>query len=219
MRKVLYILLIICFLFIITFSVNGTTASFPLIGKTIILDSGHGGKDGGAIVENIKEKDLNLQITLKIKDELVNLGANVILTRSDDNDLSDLNATRRKKSDFDNRIKIINNSHADLYLSIHLNSYENTKYRGPQVFYTKTPKQNKAIAEVYQEHLNKFSNSKRKVKINTGKYMYEKLNVPGVLIECGFLTNYFDRTNLQNTKYQQSLATVIGEATIYYFYN
>ena len=206
MRKVLYILLIICFVFIITFSVNGTTASFPLIGKTIILDSGHGGKDGGAIVENIKEKDLNLQITLKIKDELVNLGANVILTRSDDNDLSDLNATRRKKSDFNNRIKIINNSHADLYLSIHLNSYENTK-------------QNKAIAEVYQEHLNKFSNSKRKVKINTGKYMYEKLNVPGVLIECGFLTNYFDRTNLQNSKYQQSLATVISEATIYYFYN
>ena len=81
-----------------------------LIGKVIILDCGHGGKDKGTSAEDVYESDINLSIVLKLKEELIKQGVNVILTRDGDYDLSTPNASRRKKSDFDNRINLINES-------------------------------------------------------------------------------------------------------------
>lgn len=79
--------------------VNGASSTFPLLGKTIILDAGHGGKDGGAEVGNVKEKDVNLSVVMFLKNALEEKGANVILTRSSDDDLSEDGVSRRKKSD------------------------------------------------------------------------------------------------------------------------
>ena len=128
----------VCILFLVAIcflSNRVVFASLPLIGKVIVLDSGHGGLDPGTMYKNIYEKDINLAIVLELEKELSRLGASVILTRSGDYDLSKPNAYMRKKSDFDNRIKIINESKANYYFSIHLNYLEDSSYFGPQVFY------------------------------------------------------------------------------------
>lgn len=191
-------------------------ALMPLSGKIIIIDPGHGGKDPGTISENIYEKDINLAISKALEIELSKVGATVILTRDDDYDLSVPNARWRKKSDFDNRIKLINNSDADLYLSIHLNYLTNNSYYGPQVFYNN--EENKKLASIIQEILNSKLNSDREIKqIPSKTYMYDKLNIPGVLIECGFLSNFKEMKNLVNEEYQQKIASLIKEAIIKYF--
>jgi len=217
MKRISIIILFILILFLSIFKVNASDSIFPLIGKTIILDAGHGGKDFGASSGNVKESELNLAITNKLKENLVRQGAIVIQTREDNNDLSDPNALYRKKSDFDNRIKLINNSHVDMYISIHQNIYQNEKYYGPQVFYDPKITDNEEIAKAIQEELNKFTNTDRKIKIITGTYMYNKLNVKGVLIECGFLSNNNEKNKLQDEKYQDDITKTITNAIIKYF--
>lgn len=198
---------------------NGASSTFPLLGKTIILDAGHGGKDGGAEVGNVKEKDVNLRVVMVLKDALEEKGANVILTRTGDDDLSEDGVSRRKKNDFDKRIEIINNTNPDIYLSIHQNIFESSKYRGAQVFYVSRNSYNKHLAEVIQSELNSFTKTNRKIKEMRGKYMYDRLNPIGVLIECGFLSNYFDRTNLLNEGYVKKLSLKITQGVINYFYS
>lgn len=217
MKQTAIILLIIVIIILSVFNVSANDTIFPLIGKTIILDAGHGGKDLGATVANTNESEINLEITLKLKNNLEKLGANVILTRIDNNDLSNQNALYRKKSDFDNRIRIINNSHADMYLSIHQNIYSNPKYYGPQVFYYPKITDNEQIAKTMQTELNKYTKSKRNIKIITGTYMYSKLNIKGVLIECGFLSNNNERVKLESEEYQLNLVKIISDAIIKYF--
>ena len=217
MKKITIGLLILLLILFSIFKVNACDSIFPLIGKTIVLDAGHGGKDFGASVGNIKESEINLELTKKLQINLEKEGAIVILTRTDENDLSNPKALYRKKSDFDNRIKLINNSHADMYISIHLNIYQNEKYYGPQVFYYPKIVDNENIAKIVQDELNKFTNTKRKIKITTNTYMYNKLNVKGVLIECGFLSNNNERSKLINNTYQEELTKTITNSIIKYF--
>lgn len=218
MKKIIFLLFIISFLIITIFRVDASKITYPLIGKLIIIDPGHGGVDNGASHLNVKEDDINLYISLYLKEDLEKNGAAVILTRDDDYDLSKPNALYRKKSDFDNRIILINNSNADMYLSIHLNYFNQSAYFGPQVFYTKEIKSNEKIAKRLQEELNKSLNSTRKTKItNNRNYMYSKLNVPGILIECGFLSNSNERRNLQKTDYQKKIAKTITKGIINYY--
>ncbi len=215
-RLIKLTLLLLLFLIIIIsiFNVSASNLTFPLLGKTIYLDAGHGGVDNGATVNNVKEKDLNLQIVYKLKETLSSAGATVLLTRKDDNDISNPNALYRKKSDFDNRIKLINNSNADLYISIHQNIYQNKKYSGPQVFYVKD---NQKLAEIIQNTLNKYLNTKRKVKTINNTYMYKLLKKKGILIECGFISNDNERYKLKTEEYQLKLSKIITEGIITYY--
>ena len=191
------------------------SALMPLSGKTIIIDAGHGGLDPGTTNNTIYEKDINLAISKALEIELSKVGASVLLTREDDYDLSTPNARWRKKSDFDNRILKINESKADLYLSIHLNYLTDRSYFGPQVFYDK---ENKLLAQIIQETLNKNLNSNRNIKkIPNKTYMYSKLNIKGVLIECGFLSNNDEAQKLNTEIYQQKIASLIKDAIINYF--
>lgn len=215
-RLIKLTLLLLLFLIIIIsiFNVSASNLTFPLLGKTIYLDAGHGGVDNGATVNNVKEKDLNLQIVYKLKETLTSAGATVLLNRKDDNDISNPNALYRKKSDFDNRIKLINNSNADLYISIHQNIYQNKKYSGPQVFYVKD---NQKLAEIIQNTLNKYLNTKRKVKTINNTYMYKLLKKKGILIECGFISNDNERYKLKTEEYQLKLSKIITEGIITYY--
>mgnify|MGYP001140707907 CR=1 FL=1 len=191
-------------------------AMLPLSGKIIVVDPGHGGDDPGTVSGNIYEKDINLSISKYLELELTKVGASVILTREGDYDLSHPNAKWRKKSDFDNRIGMINNSGASMYLSIHLNYLSNTSYSGAQVFYNS--EENKEIAMVLQEVLNKELNGDREIKkIPSKTYMYSKLNIPGVLVECGFLSNTSERDKLKNSLYQQKIALTITEGLLNYY--
>ena len=125
-------------------------------GKYIIIDPGHGGKDSGTSVGNILEKNINLSIAIKLKEKLNKHDVDVLLTRDGDYDLSSPNVNRRKKSDFDNRIRLINNSNADMYLSIHINYLDDNRYYGAQTFYTEG---NEGIAKTIQEEFNNNLNS------------------------------------------------------------
>lgn len=190
-------------------------ASLPLGGKLVILDAGHGGLDPGTMYKDIYEKDINLKITQYLEEELSKLGAGVLLIRDGDYDLSGGVKDHRKKADFDNRIKLINNSEADMYLSIHLNYLTNSAYYGAQVFYNKD---NEKIAKKIQSYLNDNLETDREIKkIPSTTYMYDKLTTPGVLIECGFLSNYKERNLLITEEYQRKLAQVIAQSIVKYY--
>ena len=179
---------------------------------TIILDPGHGSKDIGTSYQSIYEKDINLDISKKLKKELEDYGATVILTREDDYDLSTPKANRRKKSDFDNRIKLINDINPKLVISIHQNYYKDSKYKGTQIFY----KGNKKLADTLQKKLNKDRISK---PISNTLYMYNKLESDVLLIECGFLSNSKDRKNLTNDKYIEKYTKDLAHTLKEYFKN
>lgn len=208
MKKI--IILSLCLL--LSFTI--VKASLPLQGKSIIIDVGHGYLDPGTSYGNVLEKDLNLSISKILEKTLTKNGASVTLDRYDDYDLSSPNAKHRKKSDFDNRIDLINNSHADIYLSIHINYLEDPTYSGAQVFFY--GEINKSLAEDIQRELNLLS-TPRSIKKMPNIYMYKYLEIPGVLIECGFISNYQERLNLQNTVYQEKLAQAITKGVISYF--
>lgn len=215
MKKYNLKILILFITLTIIVSLPYTKASLPLVGKTIVIDVGHGGKDPGTLTGDILEKDINLKISKYLEKELIKKGANVILTRNGDYDLSSPNASRRKKSDFDNRIKIINNAHAFMYISIHLNYLEQKEYYGPQVFYNKQNNNNKNIANIIQKELNSKLKTKRTIKkIPNTTYMYSRLNVQGVLVECGFLSNYSEKQKLKNSDYQQKFAQYLANAIV-----
>ncbi|MBR1413726.1 MAG: N-acetylmuramoyl-L-alanine amidase [Bacilli bacterium] len=218
MRKYLFSCFFIFILCISLFGGIKVNATFSLVGKIIIIDVGHGGKDPGSIVSNTIEKDINLTISEYLESELSRNGAIVIKTRDGDYDLSKPNAVWRKKSDFDNRIKLINNSSADMYISIHLNYLEDKSYKGPQVFYNTSNKDNESIAKIMQETMNKSLNGDREYKrLSKTIYMFNKLDVKGVLIECGFLSNYNERNLLKSKKYQKKIAKAISDGVINYF--
>lgn len=197
----------------IPFSIYPTKASQPLSGKLIVIDPGHGGVDPGTVVGTIYEKDINLKISLLLKKKLENYGATILMTRDGDYDLGTPKATYRKKSDFDHRIQLINRSKADYYISIHLNYLEDTRYSGPQLFYTAQDEENKKIAQTIQDQLNQSLQTKREIKkIPKTIYMYSKLNVKGVLIECGFLSNVKERNQLLDDAYLEQFTTYLADA-------
>lgn len=190
-------------------------ADLPLQGKVIVVDAGHGGLDPGTTYKDIYEKDITLAISLYLEKHLSELGATVVLTRSSDADLSNGVTNHRKRADFDNRIKIINNKYTDMYVSIHLNYLSNSKYYGAQVFYNK---ENKILAKSIQEYLNENTNTDREIKkIPSSTYMYDKLKSKGVLIECGFLSNASERTKLITESYQEEMAKTIARAIAKYY--
>ena len=209
MKKIILIFILSFFILISTIH-----SSLPLSGKLIIIDAGHGSKDVGTSYNDILEKDLNLNISKKIEEQLIMNGASVILVREGDYDLSSPNSRKRKRSDFNNRIEYINNSNADIYLSIHINYLNDKKYNGAQVFYNKD--KNKKLANTIQMELNKIT-TPRAIKKTPNVYMYDKLKIKGVLIECGFLSNYNERNKLINDDYQTLLSKTIVDGITKYF--
>lgn len=178
------LLILICF-FLITITLPKVTASvnsMNLLGKVIILDSGHGGVDAGATGNQIIEKDLNLILTRKLEKELVSRGATVYLTREDDKDLS-TTTVNRKRSDLYNRAKYINKISPNMYISIHLNSVTNSSWRGLQVFYTTKNEENKLIAETITNHLKESISNVREIKKDNTYYMYKHITSQEFLLK------------------------------------
>ena len=129
-----------------------------------IKDLAHGGLDSGTIYKNIYEKDINLSICKKLQKVLEEEGAIVYLTRDGDYDLSANKTNSRKRSDLINRAKIINESKADIYISIHLNSLPSATWSGAQVFYDDINENNKKIADMMQKQLKEDLNTNREAK-------------------------------------------------------
>ena len=216
-KNKIYILFIFLIALCIFGVINTKAKELPLSKKIIYLDPGHGGVDPGSIYKNIYEKDINLKICLKLKEELEKKGAKVYLTRNEDYDLSTPNTRSRKKSDLNNRVRLINDSNADMYISIHLNSTTSSNWHGAQVFYDDVNKENKKIAEIMQEEFKNNLNTNREIDEITNMLLNRKVQIPGILIEAGFLSNNNDRYLLMKEEYQKKLSTIITNGVIKYF--
>lgn len=200
-----------------------STMALPVTNKTIVIDAGHGGEDGGATSENgISEAQINLKIALNLQKLLEQSGANVILTRSDENAIYDLDkkTLREKKvSDIKNRVKIGNNSSADIFVSIHLNKIPQNQYSGWQTFYKDGNEQGKELAKSIQNNLNETIQKENKrvpMKISN-VYIIKQVEIPTAIVECGFLSNPEEEQILQQEIYQEKLAWGIYNGIIEYF--
>ena len=197
--------------------VSAENKTLPLLSKVIYLDAGHGGADSGAYYKNVKESDLNLQISKKIMKALKADGATVYLTRYDDYDLAVNHAYHRKRSDLSRRANIINKSGCDMYISVHLNATTSETWYGAQVYYDSINPENEKIAKVFQEELARYLNTDRQYKNNNTKYMQHRINRPGILLEVGFLSNPNERYLLQKASYQDKVAEVVRKAVVKYY--
>ena len=216
-------------LFVFVFQVASSkqtvqTVSLPVSNKVIVLDAGHGKPDEGAQSSNgTTEAETNLKITLKVQSLLEQSGATVVLTRSDENAIYDLDKTtlRQKKiSDIHNRVKIGNESSADIFVSIHLNKISQQQYYGWQCFYKQNDEKS-TLAKSLQENLNdsiQKENKRVSMKLDN-VYIIKHVEIPISIVECGFLSNPEEETQLLSDDYQNRLAWGIYNGIMDYFYN
>lgn len=181
----------------------------------VVIDAGHGGNDPGKIgTAGNQEKDINLEIALKLKDSLEAEGIIVILTRETDTNLATPGATNKKTSDMANRVELINESDADCLISIHQNSYSDPSVKGAQVFYYGGSEESKKLAEALQQSLisNVDPENHRQIKEGNDYYILRKTTCPGVIVECGFLSCPSEESKLADGSYQQELVDAITQA-------
>jgi N-acetylmuramoyl-L-alanine amidase len=194
--------------------------NLPLSGKIIYIDPGHGGPDGGAGDKDALEKDIALNVSLMIRDYLQEQGALVLMTREEDKDLADEDTkgySRRKVEDLHKRLNLINESEADLFLSIHLNSIPSPKWSGAQTFYNPKFEENKALAKAIQREITRnLENTSREAKGLQSVYILKHSKKAGALVEIGFLSNPEERKMLLEEEYQEKVAASIYQGVLNY---
>ena len=189
---------------------------------TIVLDAGHGGEDGGAQGNGLIEKDLNLDITLRVATLLRKQGVNVVLTRETDVLLYDKNSDyegKKKYQDVRKRLEIANSCENPVLVSIHMNYFSQTKYSGLQVWYSKNDSRSKILANLIQSNVKSTlqENNTRAIKEATSSiFLLHNATFPAVLIECGFLSNPDEAHALGDANYRQDLANTIFHSIMTY---
>ena len=185
---------------------------------------GHGKPDEGAQSSNgTTEAETNLKITLKLQNLLEQSGAKVILTRSDENAIYDIDSKtlkEKKVSDIHNRVKIGNESSADIFVSIHLNKIPQNQYWGWQCFYQEGNEKSTKLAKSLQDNLNEAIQKENKrvpMKLDN-VYIMKHIEIPTSIVECGFLSNPEEEKLLLEDEYQDKLAWGIYNGIIDYFY-
>ncbi len=198
----------------------------PLSGRLIVIDPGHGGIDGGASYKNVLEKNINLEVSLKLKRMLEKEGVNVIMTRAKDISLDHLNKKNeyRHKRDLISRVDIINKTAPDIFLSIHVNAERSSsKTVGPMVLYFLNSMESKQLAYSLQKKLEQaYTQASHKIPSrkpvgNLSLYILRNTKVPGVIVELGFITNSTDRELLTTQDFQKRISTAIVLAIKEYF--
>ena len=182
--------------------------------RAIVLDPGHGGKDGGAVsITGTPEKDLNLEISLKLKDILTLLGYDVIMTRESDTELTHSDGGSRKMQDLKGRLEYSINNRNSPFVSIHMNKFPIEKYSGAQIYYSAEYPDALKLAECVKESItgNIQPNNNRSTKPSTSAiYLLHKAKSPSILIECGFISNNEEAIMLEDETYQNKIATAIA---------
>ena len=188
-------------------------------GLTVIIDAGHGGEDGGAVgIDGSLEKDINLSIALTLRDILSCCGVDAVLTRDTDILLYDKNSDymgHKKEQDLNARRLIAESYENAVFISIHMNSFTDSKYNGLQVYYSPNNSLSASLAENIQETTAELliNYNRRKIKKADGSiYLLNKLSCPAVLIECGFLSNAEDCERFASTEYRKKLSLCIASA-------
>ncbi|NLZ39508.1 MAG: N-acetylmuramoyl-L-alanine amidase CwlD [Firmicutes bacterium] len=212
------LLLVIAFIFIAMLLAktiipvgNFTTAgSLSLLDKTIVLDPGHGGYDPGVRHNNVEEKKIVLEISLRLRDYLQAAGAKVILTRETDKDfLTVPTAGPKKQQDMKNRMQIVTDANPDLFISVHANAINSSRWRGAQVFHKIEHEPSKAAAAaVQQELIRVLANTDRAIKPGDF-YVLNEAECTAILVECGFISNPEEARLLSDPAYQTKVAWAI----------
>ncbi|WP_125153953.1 N-acetylmuramoyl-L-alanine amidase CwlD [Clostridium rectalis] len=191
--------------------------------KVILIDPGHGGMDGGAVSKNgTVEKNINLNISLKLKKQLESCGMKVIMTREEDKGLYSDNGTVRQKKveDLKNRCNMKKESKCDMFISIHLNMFPQSQYYGAQVWYSNR-EDSKKLANIIQSNMKMDLDEKNKRVEKPAKNDYrifrENNDMPSVLVECGFLSNATEEAKLKDSEYQEKVAKSISKSVKQYF--
>ena len=201
-----------------------STTATPVSGKVIVVDAGHGVPDEGAqSSRGTTEAETNLKISLKLQNLLEQSGCTVILTRSDENAIYDIDSKtlkQKKISDIKNRVKIGNESSADIFVSIHLNKIPQSQYDGWQTFYKDGSEEGARLAKTIQENLNKTmqKENNRIAKTIDKIYIIKHVEIPTTIVECGFLSNPDEEKLLLEDDYQNKLAWGIYNGIVDYFY-
>ncbi|NMB40388.1 MAG: N-acetylmuramoyl-L-alanine amidase [Firmicutes bacterium] len=193
---------------------------------TLVIDPGHGGIDGGVSRGELLEKDITLGIAKLLKRALEKKGYNIKMTRETDRDVSHLipgGPETRYRRDVHSRTKFVNESGADLFVSIHVDACEDPSIRGAIVFHSKDNAESKALATIIQNHLNKVTETDPQ----SGEYFHKGIKegdfhilnnstIPGALVEVGFITNAGDRKLLSTLSHRKKLAQAICNGIIEY---
>ena len=189
----------------------------------IIVDAGHGAPDGGAVgVSGIIEKDINLAIAMKLREILEGKDYNVIMTRMGDKGIYDNESDtirQKKRSDMKSRLAIMSNSKADLFVSIHMNSFANKSANGLNIFYSSNHKEIKNLAEKIQIRIADLTGAATHAVKTADESLFLMKNppIPSILAECGFLSNPEEEKKLADEEYQAKLAWAIAEAIEEYY--
>lgn len=183
--------------------------------RTVVIDAGHGGEDGGATGKaGTIEKGINLAIAKDLQDLLLASGYRVVMTRTEDEAISDdLDTIRqRKTSDLHNRLKVIESQGNCIFVSIHQNQFPQSQYHGTQIFYSRNTENSKTLAESIRARvvgLLQNDNTRQTKPATSSIYLLWNAKVPAVLVECGFLSNPEEEQRLNDSAYQKQLAFAI----------
>lgn len=189
-------------------------------GITVCIDPGHGGVDPGKVgVNNALEKDINLAVSLMLRQQLEASGYDVIMTREADDGLYQEGEKSKKMADLKRRIAFIEEKTPDIVVGIHQNSFTQESSRGAQVFYYKESQDGATLAGIMQEQLRSelADGNLRQAKANDNYYMLVHTSVPMIIVECGFLSNNEEAEKLTTAEYQKKLAEVIAHGIDAFF--
>ena len=189
-------------------------------GKIIVIDAGHGGVDAGVrgITTSTKESDINFAISLYLRGYFADAGFTVVMTRKNQGGLYGLATTGFKMRDMKKRKQIIEESGADMVISVHQNFCPIPSRRGGQVFYNGSSESGKLLAQSIQSSINGMEQAVRQSSALTGDYyMLKCTESPSVIVECGFLSNVEDEALLISKEYQKSIAYAIFKGAVSYY--
>lgn len=194
-------------------TIDSGVVSAPSIGKTVVIDAGHGGVDGGVTGSDtgVKESEINLAIAKVLSGLFQKSGYRVVLTRENENGLYGDSAGSKKLADMRARRDIIDSAAPDLVISVHQNAYPLGSVKGAQVFYRSGNESSENAARLMQEHLNGEVGYERHAKAGD-YYLLNCTKYPTVLVECGFLSNPDEESRLVTPEYQQKIAYAIFSA-------
>lgn len=194
-----------------------TPANAPVAPNTIVIDAGHGGMDSGAVSANgIMEKNINLSIAFFLKEIAEADGMTVLMTRTEDISLHKTESSKirvQKRSDLEIRKKTLNETGAAAFLSIHLNIFEQSKYKGAQVFCANNDS-SKVLGQCIQKSLRdglNDGNTREAKSVPSSLYIFRGTAETAAVVECGFLSNPEEEKLLQQTEYQKKIAYYIYE--------
>lgn len=194
---------------------EATTADVSESEFVVIIDPGHGGEDSGAVANSVLEKDINLDISLRLRDMLRASGITVKMTRDSDLSIYDTSAgtiREKKVSDLKNRVEIANSSKNNILVSIHQNKFEDSKYSGAQMFYSTNNEKSRILAESIRQSVTGLiqqDNKRELKKAGSDIYLLNKSTVPSVVVECGFLSNSEEAKMLSDEEYKSKMAFAI----------